>query len=183
MYSICYRLRYNLMENLMRFLQMYRNQFNMPLRMVLGGHFTLDVKMLQFRKFKHFCPVYKKSGVLNLNTFLFTKDNLMVVDHTKTLATNVAGKSFTDSIMEIVATETPSVVAIERPEKSIYHSSQVRKTEQFLTFSEASQARLGRKMLLKSAGLREDKGERLGSTRKVEILRIIKVYIREAINK
>ena len=160
-------MRYNLMENLMRFLCMYRNQSNMPIRMVLGGHFTLDVKMLQFKKFKNFYPLYRKSG--GMNTFLFTKDVLMIVDHTKTLATNTAGKAFNDSTMEIVATETPSVVAIERPEKCIYHTSQVRKTEYFLTFSEASQARLGRKMLLKSAGLREERGERVGSTRKVWI--------------
>ena len=154
------------MENLMRFLQMYRNQSNMPLRMILGGHFTLDVKMLQFKKYKAFCPVYRKSG--NLNTFLYTKDNLMVVDHTKTLATNAAGKAFTDHSMEIVATEMPSVEAIERPEKCIYHASQARKTEYFLAFSESSQARLGRKMMLKSAGLREERGVRLGSTRKVK---------------
>ena len=125
------------------------------------------MKNLQFKKFKNFSPIYRKSA--DLNTFLFTKDNLMIVDHTKNLTAAIGAKAFTDNIIEIVATETPSVGAIERPEKSIYHSSQVRKTEYFLAFSEASQARLGRKMMLKSAGLREEKGERLGTTRKVRL--------------
>ena len=137
------------MDSLMRFLQMYRNQSNMPLRMIVGGHFNIDMKMLQFKKYKSFCPVSRKGRWMN--TFIYTRDNLMVVDHTKTLSTEASGKQFLRNSMEITATETPSVGAIERPEKSIYHKRQVRKTEYFIASSEGEQVRLGRKMMLRSA--------------------------------
>ena len=143
----------------MRFLEMYRKQSNMPLRIILGGHFTHEMRMLEFKKYKSFTPVPKRIRSCS-NTFFFTKENLMVVDHTKALTAAVDDNNvFAETMMEIIATETPSVEAIERPDKCIYHKTQAKKTEHFLAFSESSQARLGRKMMLRSAGLKEEKND------------------------
>ena len=133
-----------LMDSLMRFLSMYRAHSHMALRMIVGGYFTVDLKLLQFRKMSSFSFLDRRGD--NSNTFIFTKEIIRVMEVSK----DVKDKgSVLNKLVEVVVTESPSRKAVEKPEECIYHKTMVKKTEQKLAFSEACQMRLGAKMQMK----------------------------------
>ena len=130
-----------LMDSLKRFLSMYRAHSHMTLRMIIGGYFTVDLKLLQFRKMSSFSFLDRRGD--NSNTFIFTKEIIRLMEVSKDKG------SILNKLVEVVVTESPSRKAVEKPEECIYHKTMVKKTEQKLAFSEACQTRLGAKLQMK----------------------------------
>ena len=129
------RSRSALMNSLLRFVSMYRANSNMPLRMLVGGQFNIDQKLISFRNMPWFSFLKRRNG--NTDSFIFSKENMRLLEVTTKIK----------NLVEVVVTENTSNK--ERPGESIYHSSLVRKAEQRLAFSEACQTRVGAKMIQK----------------------------------
>ena len=165
----CYRFQSALMDSLMRFLSMYRASSKMALRMIVGGQFTVDLKLMLLRKMPSFSFLSRKEG--NSETFLFTKEIMRLLEVTKGDKNSIS-KNF----VEVMVTENPSKKAIERSEESIYHKTIIKKTEQKLAFSEACQIRLGAKMHIKAMEKKNE--ERKADNQENEMLeKVSKMHI------
>ncbi|XP_023334598.1 uncharacterized protein LOC111706073, partial [Eurytemora carolleeae] len=130
---------------------MYRTHSSLSLRIVAGVSLTVDWTLLDLTKavsFELMLPTTSSNNKTKLKSsagILFTKDILRAVmlDTYKTNDSFLSGKYISATLQEIVSDE-----AVQNRSASAYHPNHIRKTRHMLSFSEASQARLGSKLFL-----------------------------------